>query len=108
MATSGTASITHPYARKRMEFGRPSPIQQGPDGRPWVTPAKVEDKSWTMFQDRGMAPEIIEDLFPEEQVAEENFIERTPCTGQVQCAPDLSEREVRCTPCPTPMALPSL
>lgn len=98
MATSGTASITHPYTRKRMEFGRPSPIQQGTDGRAWVTPAKVEDKSWTMFQDRGMAPEIIEDLFPEEQVAEENFIERTPCTGQVQCAPDLSEREVRSTP----------
>ena len=69
-----------------------------PDGRPWVTPAKVEGKSWTMFQDRAMAPEIIEDLFPEEDVVERDFIERVPCTGSVNCVPEISEGQVMTHP----------
>ena len=47
-----------------------------------------------MFQDRAMAPEIIEELYTEESILEEQFVERTPCTGSVQCAPDISERQV--------------
>jgi len=53
----------------------------------------VDSKTHTMFQDRSMVPEIIEDLLPEDTVLEENFIEKDPVQGSLQCAPEISERE---------------
>jgi len=91
MAASGTANISHQYTRKRLEFGRPPPIAADLNGRPWVTARKVVDDSWKMFQDRAGAAEMLEDLFPDEETRNANYMTKKPCTGKVQCGPAASK-----------------
>jgi len=100
---AGTAPIDFQYHRKQSEFGRPPPIQQGADGRPWITKEKVIAKSWTMFQDRGPVPELVEDMLPQEGMADEGenapYITKACITEGVQCTPFTSEGSVSHPPC---------
>ena len=105
---AGTAELPFEYKRKQADFGRPTPIQQGADGRPWITKDKIIKKTWTMFQDRGPGPELVEDMLPQEGVAEENFITRATTTAGVQCSPFTSEGSVSSTPAPAACKTQSL